>query len=296
MVKSFGFEKGEKMPETLKVLTTATKEEQLKAQNVAARNIVQNEIGVRVDDLDAKDFTKLGQSMSKLKKSAEWVISFDGDWFGYFVRVGADKSAKIDISFVRLSEERDLEKRKRILAALIARKAAAQAQVDAFYKEHPDPDALAEVKRQIDQLTSLIKTCENLIEEFKGFTFETGTPGLFVGLQKWTDKHSLSHYIDFLSDIKAEADAQGIFDKYIKVGASFPVNLSEHTRVAIENELKAGKKPNFSAARAQILQVVDGKIIAQYKRITIVDLQGQIASHKKELASLTQRYSAMGGK
>jgi hypothetical protein len=284
------------MPETLKILTIAAKEEQLKPQNLAARNVVQNEIGVRVDDLDAKDFAKLTQSMTKFKKSAEWVISFDGDWFSYFVRVGSDRSARIDVSSVRLSEERDLEKRKKILSALLARKAAAQAQVDAFYKAHPDPEALAELKKQIDDLGHAIKMAEDLIPGFKSFTFESGDPGMFSGLERWTDKHSLSHYVEFLFVLKANGDPQEIFDKYIKVGAPFPVNLQDSTRLPIEHDLKAGKPPNFAHARAEILKVVDGKIIPVYRRESLAGLNKQITDQKKDLDSLTQRYRAMGGK
>ncbi|HZR16687.1 MAG TPA: hypothetical protein VFE51_05110 [Verrucomicrobiae bacterium] len=284
------------MPETLKVLTAAAKEEQLKNQNLAARNVVQNEIGIRVDDLDAKDYARLGQSMAKFKKSAEWVISFDGDWFAYYVRVGSDKASKIDISSVRLSEESDLEKRKKILSALVARKAAAQAQVDAFYKAHPDPEALAELKKQIDDLGNAVKTAEALIPRFQKFKFETDDPGMFGGLETWTDKHSLSHYVEFLFLLKAPNDPQAIFDTYIKVGASLPVNLRDATRIAIERDLKAGKKPDFTHARAEILQVVDGKIIPAYRREAIAGINKQVAAQKKDLETLIQRYRAMGGK
>jgi len=64
------------------------------------------------------------------------------------------------------------------------------------------------------------------LQDLKGFTFETGTPNLFGGLQRWTDKHSVSHYVDFLFDLRAGTEPQAIFDKYIKEGAVYPVNLN----------------------------------------------------------------------
>jgi len=67
-------------------------------------------------------------------------------------------------------------------------------------------------------------------------------------------------------------------------------------RLEIERDLKAGKKPNFAHARAEILQVVDGKIIPAYKRETIAGLNKLIADDTKALATLNQRYTAMGGK
>ena len=284
------------MSETFAVLKTAAKPEQLKAQNAVARSMVQNDIGVRVEDLDAKDFTKLTQAMAATKKPAEWVVSFDGEWVSYFVRVGSKPADKIDITSVRISEEKDVAKRNKILAALLAKKAATQAQVDAFNQAHPDPDALAALKKQIDDLNGRIKGIQVLIGQFKGTTFENASPAFFGGLQRWTDKHSQSHYIDFLSDIQAGADAQGIYDKYIKPGASYPVNLTDGTRLAIENELKAGKKPNFAHARAEILHVVDGKIIPQYISETTASLHKQMAEDQKQVAALQHKYTAMGGK
>jgi hypothetical protein len=284
------------MSDTLKVLASAKTGDELKAKNDAARKIVMNDIGIRVDDLDAKDYAKLTAAMAKFKKPAEWVISFDGSWFGYFARVGTDKASKIGISFVQLSFEKDIEKRRAILATLLKLKAATQPQVDEFMKNNPDPEAVAEAKKLVDNLTGKIKQEENLIQEFKGFTFETGTPGFFGGLEKWTTKHSWSHYVDFLSDIKANFDAQGIFDKYIKQGCSFPVNLDGGTAAALEKDLHAGKKPNFAKAFAQILRIVDGKIIAKYNAETIAALQKVVADDKKELQKAQQHFAAIGGK
>jgi hypothetical protein len=281
------------MSETLKVLASAKTADQLKAQNTAARNVVINDVGVRVDDLDAKDYTKLTEWMQKTKKPAEWVVSFDSEWLGFFARVGTNKIA---VSSVNISAERDIEKRRKILAALLKLKAATQAQVDAFIKANPDPEALAAVKKPIDDLTDRVKFTRKLIEEFKGLTFETMTPAFFGGLETWTTKHSWNHYVDFLLDIKADLDAQGIFDKYIKPGADYPVNLTEGTAKAIAAELKAGKKPNFTRARAEILPVVDGKIIAKYKAESIAILNKGVADDLKEIAKLTQQYTAMGGK
>ena len=156
------------MPETIKVLKTATTPEGIGVQQQVVKPIVAT-VGIRADDLSSKDLAKVTELMQKSKKPVEFALSFNGDAISYLVRVAG---TKIVLDQMLLSAERDAAKRSKILDKLVSLGAATQAQADAFNKAHPDQDKLDDLKKQIDELRKKIadeqKQLDELTKQYKG--------------------------------------------------------------------------------------------------------------------------------
>jgi hypothetical protein len=155
------------MGETSKLIQTAKTPDRVESMEYLARAIIAKQIGVKVSELGATDFKKLTDLMAKTKKPVEFMMSFDGDWFSYFTRVGTVKGL---ITSVSIAAETDFEKRGKILEGLVSYGVATKAQVDALNKAHPDTAALAALKSQLEEqkkkVTEELKKFEELKKKY----------------------------------------------------------------------------------------------------------------------------------
>jgi len=116
----------------IKVLKVAAKPDQLKADAEYVWNLSTSKIGLRVSKYDDKDFKKLTEWMTKTKKPAEFCMSFDGEWAGFFARVGSSKADNTAEKIAEFPATKD-----KILTGLATFGIATPAQVAEFKKKHP---------------------------------------------------------------------------------------------------------------------------------------------------------------
>jgi len=119
------------MGENIKVLKSSSKPEQLKVDADYVWQLCTNKITLKVDKYDDKDFTKLKDFMTKNKKPAEFCMSFDGEWAGFFARVGSNK---VPNTAEKIAEFPNSDK---VLAGLASYGIATPGQVAEFKKKHP---------------------------------------------------------------------------------------------------------------------------------------------------------------
>jgi hypothetical protein len=117
------------MPEV--TIQTAKTEDRIVFISNLAKMEIQNKIGLKVEDLDDKDVAKLKlvDLMTKSKKPVEWVISFDGQWFTLYIKIGTWKH---EFNSRNLIEDNSIKDKKKVMANLIQYGAATQKQLDAL--------------------------------------------------------------------------------------------------------------------------------------------------------------------
>jgi hypothetical protein len=126
------------MSETIGKVTAAKKPvaAELEYQGALAKTIINNKGGWSVDAYDKGDTKKLTDWMTKLKKDAEFCVSFDGGTAKYFVRVGTG-SEKIPYNSLLVSSIKGHEARFKLLDWLQSVNGATSAQVNAFKERDP---------------------------------------------------------------------------------------------------------------------------------------------------------------
>src|ERR1041384_4612875 len=122
------------MPEVK--IQTATTPDRIEFMFKTAQQEIANKIGIRnAGKLAEKDFKKLEELMAKNKKPVEYFISFDGEWFGFFAKVG---TVKIEITSISVTNDPSITDKEKVLNNLLAYGAASKAQVEA-QKNASDP-------------------------------------------------------------------------------------------------------------------------------------------------------------
>jgi hypothetical protein len=253
---------------------------------------VTNNLGIKLPK-PQPDLTKIEQSMTKSRKPAEFFLSLDRDVFSLELVIGSETRILAQVS---LAAEKDISKRRAVLQGLAQNTSlVTKADLDAFDKAHPDPRAVADLQKQIEEKKADLQRIQFLMGEIKGLTFDHSTPALWGGLKNWAVKHSVLHYLDFIEAIDGQVDAKSIIERYVRKGAQFPVNLHEQVRLALEHEAAAGTPPNFAPARKEIVHAIDSNIIPKYKAETLGVLQKKLDQTTKELAALAHRLKELGG-
>ena len=117
------------MPEV--TLQTAKTEDRIIYISNLTKVQIANKMGLKVEDLDAKDVAKLKlvETMTKNKKPVEWVASFDGKWFTLTIKIG---NWKHEFNSINLVEDKSIKDRKKVVQNLIDYKIATKQQLEAL--------------------------------------------------------------------------------------------------------------------------------------------------------------------
>ncbi len=220
-------------------------------------------LGIKMPNPDP-DLKKLGDVMAKAKKPAEFYLTLDGDKFSLELRVGAYKDV---ISQVYLAAEKDNDKRRVILENLVAHTSLySKTELEQFNKTHLTKDQVDFSRAMVSEYQSKVDNLKKIVQALANPTYEHLDPVIAKDFHDWTKAHSTLHYVTFLEDLDANIDPKAVFEKYIKDGADYPVNLGPQISGEIEKALKANQKPDFSLARKRVLTVVNSALLSKFKR------------------------------
>ena len=238
------------------------------------------------------DLAKIEPIMRKAKKPAELYATFDAKKLTVDVRIGT--AYKQVLGALDIEGEKDIEKRRTILKTLNTKnkKLFADADLYAFTKAHPDKETLDDDRAQVASLKPEIEKLKAKVAGLKNLSYDhCASAELSRGLRNWVESKHWGHYLAFLRDIDSGADSKTIYDKYIgeaKHPATLPVNLESHGAARIKQALDANQIPDFAAARAQIVKMVDTKFVPEYKKENLPALEKELKHKEQYLGELNQ--------
>jgi len=145
--------------------------------------------------------------------------------------------------------------------------------------------AVRELTEKIDGLKQEIKRAEDLSKTLPT-KYDQMDPGQQEkGLGDWAKAKSLDRFPRFLMALDWGRDAKFIVGEFLRDGApsSVVAKLKPATRSAILSAQDAGQKPDFTAARKEILGLVDQSLMPAYVKDTRKGMADHIGSLKKDL-------------
>ena len=241
-------------------------------------------IGLKVPITKKPDMAKIEPLMKKTSKPAELYAMCDGKKLTLDVRVGtAYKQVLGELDF---EKEKDTDKRRDLLKKLNAKNKKLFSDKDLYdYNTvHPEKATLDDAQAQVAGLKPEIEKLYAKVTLLKNLTFDhCGSVELSREFSEWVEKKHWGHYLEFLHDVDAGGDSRQIYDTYIGDGkqqVNKPVGLDAATAGKIRQALAAGKVPDFSAARALIVKMVDSKFVAEFKKENLPGLEKEL-KHKE---------------
>jgi hypothetical protein len=138
---------------------------------------------------------------------------------------------------------------------------------------------VSDYQHKVDDLKKLTQALANP-------TYEHLDPLLSQDFHEWARAHSALHYVTFLQDLDAKEDPKAIFEKYLKKGADYPVNLGDPIALEIEKALQSGQPPDFSTAKARVLKVVNTALLPTFKKQKLPGYQKELAHDSAYLESV----------
>jgi hypothetical protein len=249
-------------------------------------------IGVKVAIPKKPDMAKIAPLMARTKKPAELYATYDGKKLVIEVRVGT--AYKQVLGTLDLAAEKDLEKRRDLLKKINAKdkKLVTDQELGKFEMAHPTPDQKNFAQRQLVTLRPEIEKLKARQAHLKSLTYDKcGSEELAKQFQEWVENKHWGHYLEFLREVDAGADSKKIFDTFIGDGqqaVAKPVNLDAATARKIQKDLAAGKVPDFTAARAQIVKMVDAKFVPAFKKEALAKVEDELKWKEKRLAEYTE--------
>ncbi len=267
-----------------KVLATAPSADDVKTAYTSARDTLINKLGVSVGQLSDTDLKKLGEQVEKTGKNCDFSASFDGDWLTFFAQVGPTKTTISEVNVKALGDETKVFGILKKLNAF----GLASAPVD--------PQVTAQKRKTLTDLENNILSSKGVKESYAKYTWETDDPAMYGALENWAEKHSQKHYLDFVGEITAKVKPQTIFDKYVKKGAKYPVNLNATTAAAIDKDLKAGRVPNLEPAKKEVTAVIKNAIVPKFKAEGLKAVDQGIATLKVQVKKLQDELKTVGAK
>jgi len=238
------------------------------------------------------DMKKIGPVMEKTKKPAELWASYDGKKIVVDVRVGT--AFKQVVGEFNFEAEKDNDKRWQLMRDVSAKNKKLITDEDTykFQDDHPLKATVDDAEDQVAELKPAIEKLKAQVAGFKTFTYDhSPSADLSRGLRQWVEKKHWSYFLDFISDIDDGKDPKVIFETYIgddQHNAKFPVNLGPAISDKIKQAIAANQKPDFSAARAMIVKVVDVKFIPEYRKESLPELQKELAHKEQYLGELNK--------
>ena len=255
------------------------------------RKFIEDDLGIKLPKL-VPDTKKLGLEMAKAKKPAEFYILLDGEKFSFEVRAGTYKQS---LAQVNLAAEKDNDVRFEIMRALSNQtKLYTEKELEAFNNRHLTRaqvgfyhDSVAEYQPKVDKLKKITQALANP-------TYEHLDPLISPDFHDWAQAHSTLHYVTFLEDLDAKADPKATFEKYIKKGAQYPVNVGDQIGGEIEKALTSNQAPDFTAARSKVLKVVNSALLPTFKKEKLPAYQKELEHDSAYLESVKKRLKDAG--
>lgn len=244
-----------------------------------------------------KERDKIVEEMKKSKKPAEFVLTFDGRMLAYGVRVGSKTWPDFSFDITTIS---DAAQRRKWMASLQKHgKLVTDAQLAAFDKVNPtpaDPEEVAELEKQIAVVERVIKSETDVKSWYakKYADFDWGQRRMDFG--EWAKKQGFGAYSQFMIGVTDGFQDYAMMKTHILKGASQPVKLKAETKAAMEKALAANQKVDYSAAKAEVLAIVDGSLMPKFRALRFKEAEKTVASEKKKLAELKAKLAKLKGR
>ena len=240
------------------------------------------------------DYSTLEANMAKLKKPAEFSITFENDKFVAAVAVG---SVVQTVASVDLVKEGDRVKRRALLKAINDHsELASNADLAAFDLKFPDPEKVKEAKAEVDRLGFEIKRDE----EWKGkrpksvHTMNSGEREM--GFKNWAAGKTYERFLWFVIRVENGGVPADIAEEFVKTGAPSIIKLTDATRQAIEEALAKKQAPKLERALKEATAVVDARLLPSYNAEILKAITTRLVENKKKLVDAKAKYKAVGGK
>lgn len=238
---------------------------------------------------------ELTDALAKAKgKKAQVYVNLDGSLLSFEVRIPGSKPIRLGAK--DLDSLRDNDKQREILEKLAdTTKLTTRADVEKWHSTHYGKEEISFFRGTIHEMMASRDKLQPQVAALKAFKFDGKDAKLLAELHKHAKAHSHEHYLTFVEDIDAGVSPKAIFDKYIKSGASFPVNLPPAIAAPIEKAVSAGAKPDFGNARKLIVGVIDAKLIPDYRKEVLPDLEKELNRLKADLPGKITEFKKVGG-
>lgn len=277
------------------VLATAKKPEDVAGVEWDARS--------RVSILDTPlkdkkvDAEKIGEKMKRAKKSAEFVLSYDGRKLVYGIRVGSDLTT---IDSLDVAGQADLAKRRQWLVKIKkSSKVVTAADLDAFDKVNPipaDPKEIAEVEQKIAVAESIIKSESDVkswyAKKYADFDWQQRR----LDFLPWAKKLGFEAYAQFMVGVTDGFQDYAMMKTHVLKGANLPVKLQPATRAAMEKAFAAGQKVDYAAAKAEVLKIVDGALMPKFRAQRFKEAEKTVEREKKNVVALKAELAKLKGR
>lgn len=232
-----------------------------------------------------KEHEKIKEEMTKSKKAAEFVLTFDGRKLEYFIRVGTKTWP--DFSY-DLTTQTDLPLRRKWMVSLQKHgKLVTDAQLAEFDKVNPtpaDPEQVRELEQQIGVTESIIKSETDVKSWYakKYADFDWGQRRMDFG--EWAKKCGFEAYSQFMIGVTDGFNDHAMMKMHVSKGASLPVKLKPKTKEAMEKAFAASQKVDYTDAKAEVLAIVDGALMPKFRALRFKEAEKTVAAEKKKLA------------
>lgn len=238
---------------------------------------------------------ELGDALAKAKgKKAQVYVNLDGSLLWLEVRVPGSKPFRLGAK--DLDSLRDNDKQREILEKLAdTTKLTNRAAVEKWHSTHYGKEEISFFRQTIREMIDSRDKLQPQVTALKAFKFDGQDATLRARLHVHAKAHSREQYLTFVEAVDAGGSAKAIYDKYIAPGASDPVNLPPAVAAPIAKAVSSGAKPDFSKARALIVGVIDGKLIPDYRKEVLPDLEKELNRLKAKLPGELAEFKKVGG-
>jgi hypothetical protein len=232
-----------------------------------------------------KDADKIVEKMTKTKKAAEFVLSYDGRNVAYGVRVGSELWPLFGFD---MTSETDLMLRRKWMVKLMKEtQIVTAADIAAFDKANPtpaDPQEVKELEQKIAVTETVIKSEQDVKSWYakKYADFDWGQRRM--DFLPWAKKQGFEAYAQFMVGVTDGFQDYAMMKTHVLKGCSLPVKLKPDTREKMEKAFAAKQAVDYTAAKAEVLGVVDGALMPKFRAVRFKDAERTVASEKKKLA------------
>ncbi len=210
---------------------------------------------------------ELAEVLTKTKKKAQIYAVFDLPLLWMEVRIAGAKPIRLGAK--DLDSLRDNAKQQELMNKLAdTTKLVTRAEVEKWHATHFTKDELAFWKDTLSEMIESQSKLKTEVAALKAFKWGVDDPVRLAQLHAFTKPRSWEHYLTFVNDIDAKLDDKKIFDKYVKPGADFPVNLGP-LAAPLTKQLAAKQALDFKPARALIVKLIDHKLIGDMRKAAL---------------------------
>ena len=244
-----------------------------------------------------KDSAKIVDKMKKNKKAAEFVLSYDGRTVAYAVRVGSDSWPIFNFD---LSAESDLALRRQWMAKLMKHaQLVTAADLAAFDKVNPtpaDPKEIAELEEKIAVSESTIKSEKDVKSWYakKYADFDWGQRRM--DFLEWAKKQGFGAYAQFMIGVTDGFQDYAMMKTHVLKGANLPIKLKPATREAMEKAFAANQPVDYTAAKAEVLTIVDGSLMPKFRAVRFKEAEKTVEEETKKVTKLKAELEKLKGR